>query len=87
MGSPTQYAFTDSGHATSAGELTLSGNGEYLLAAAYDLPVGTSSATSSASTGVVARIDSYGNVDTSTSFAADDNNVRGGTAPTAPKST
>jgi hypothetical protein len=76
-GSGTVNAFTDSGTAASDGELTLSANGQYLAAAAYDAPLGTSSVSSTDAV-TVARVDSSGDVDTSTTLPsfADGNNVR-----------
>ncbi|QMU76143.1 hypothetical protein GXW83_10745 [Streptacidiphilus sp. PB12-B1b] len=75
--SDTGNAFTDAGTANSDGELTLSANGQYLLAAGYDSPVGTAGVTSTDAV-TVARAAADGTVDTSTalpSFAAG-NNVR-----------
>ena len=69
--------FTDSGTAASDGELTLSPNGQYLAAAAYDAVPGTAN-ISSTNAVTVARVDASADVDTSTvlpSFAAG-NNVR-----------
>ena len=69
--------FSDAGSAASDGELTLSANGQYLLAAGYDSPVGTSNVTSTSAV-TIARAAVDGSVDTSTvlpSFAAG-NNVR-----------
>lgn len=70
--------FTDSGAAASDGELTLSPDGRYLLAAGYDSPVGTASVSGTDAV-TVARAAVDGTVDTSTvlpSFAGGDN-VRG----------
>ena len=77
-GSGSANAFTDSGTAASDGELSLSANGQYLAAAAYNAPVRTASVTSTNAV-TVARVDASANVDTSTTlpaFAAG-NNVRG----------
>ena len=69
--------FTDSGTAASDGELTLSPDGQYLAAAAYDAVPGTADISSTDAV-TVARVDASADVDTSTvlpSFAAG-NNVR-----------
>ena len=55
------YPFSISGTARTEGGLSLTGDGRYLLAAGY----GNTDADASLP-GVVARVDSYGNVDTST---------------------
>ena len=63
--------FTGSGSATSEGELTLSSDGHYLVAAGYDAGTGMASMTSSTSAAVnrvIARIDSTGTVDTTTAL-------------------
>jgi Bacterial Ig domain len=78
--SGSNHIVTDSGSATSEGILTLSGDGQYLMAVGYDAAVGTASVvgTSSASTArVMARIGFDGVIDsstTTTSFSA--NNIR-----------
>lgn len=74
-----------SGSATSEGLLTLSGDGNYLLATGYDAAVGTSKVaeTKSASTPrTIARVNAGGEVDTSTALtdAANENNVRSATS-------
>lgn len=61
------------GNASSEGYLNLSVDGNYLVMAGYDAPVGTSGTTIEASTAatiarVVARIDRNGNIDTSTAL-------------------
>jgi len=64
--------FTLSGTATSEGALTLSVNGQYLTMIGYDAPVGTPTIASTAATSynrVVARIDMYGNIDTTTALS------------------
>jgi hypothetical protein len=48
-------AVTDSGKATSAGQLTLSGDGQYIAFVGYDAPLGTASITSSNS-GIYPRV-------------------------------
>jgi hypothetical protein len=73
--------FSDSGTATSDGNLALSTDGRYLSLTGYAAAVGTVgvAATASGTTNrVVARIDAAGNVDTSTHFNAafSANNIR-----------
>ena len=72
---------TNSGTATSEGALTLSSNGQYLLLAGYNAPVGTAAVASSASPAVyrgTAEVNAAGTV--STSFFTDGtfsgNNIR-----------
>lgn len=72
---------TASGTATSEGELTLSANGQYLLATGYDAAPGVASIASTTATAdprVIGRIDTSGNVDTSTALTDADsgNNPR-----------
>ena len=70
-----------SGSATSEGGLTLSANGQYLVATGYDAAVGISGLSSSAAATIprtIARVDASGNVDTTTALTdfADGNNPR-----------
>jgi hypothetical protein len=78
-------AFTQSGAASSEGELSLSPNGQYLTLAGYDAAVGTSGVTSSNTTGAggvartIAIVSANETVDTSTTLvgsALDGNNIR-----------
>ncbi len=62
---------TNSGTATSEGFLTRSVDGQYLTLAGYDADVGTPSVVSTTSANVnrvVARVDLYGNIDTTTAL-------------------
>jgi hypothetical protein len=77
--------FTQSGSASSEGELSLSGDGRYLITAGYAAVPGTAGVAGLATSLVkrsVARIDAAGNVDTSTMLATafNANNVRGATS-------
>lgn len=79
------YQFTASGSADSEGLLTLSADGNYLMATGYDTGVGTASVSGTAAATtprVVARVDASGNIDTSTALTdfADGNNPRGATS-------
>jgi len=70
-----------SGSASSEGGLTLSANGEYLVATGYDTAVGTSGLSSSAAATVprtIATVDASGDVNSSTALTdfADGNNPR-----------
>jgi hypothetical protein len=81
----TEYPLVASGTATSEGELTLSGNGECLLATGYDAAPGTTGLTSSAAATVhrtVAVVDAAASVDTSTALSdfATGNNPRSATS-------
>jgi hypothetical protein len=74
-----------SGSAASEGELTLSADGDYLMAAGYDTSVGTAGVSGSAAATIprtVARVDANGAVDTSTALTdfADGNNPRSATS-------
>jgi hypothetical protein len=74
-------AFTNSGTATSEGNLTVSADGQYLLAGGYGTAPGTPSVVSTTSASVprvFARVDLLGNVDTSTALgdAFSGNNIR-----------
>lgn len=63
--------FTNSGTATSEGFLALSTNGQYLTLGGYDAAVGTAAVgttTSATNPRVVARVDSLGQIDTSTAL-------------------
>ncbi len=65
-------ALTASGSATSEGELTRSVDGQYLVAAGYNVAPGTASITTSTSATinrVIARVDSNGSIDTTTALA------------------
>ena len=83
---PATAAGTDnpivaSGSASSEGGLTLSANGQYLVATGYDAAVGTTGLSSSAAASVprtIARVDASGDVDSSTALTdyADGNNPR-----------
>ena len=79
--SGSNAAFSDSGNATSDGNLALSVDGRYLSLAGYAAPPGTAGVTGIATATqnrVVARIDAAGIVDTSTRFntAFNANNIR-----------
>jgi hypothetical protein len=70
-----------SGSASSEGGLTLSANGEYLVATGYDAAVGTSGLSSSAAATIprtIATVDASGDVNSSTALTdfADGNNPR-----------
>lgn len=76
------WACTNTGTGTSAGQLNVSSNGLYLTVAGYDAPVGTATvATTPVATvrRVIARVDINGTVDTSTGLtdAYDVGNIRG----------
>jgi hypothetical protein len=60
---------TDSGTATSAGLLTRSTDGQYLVIVGYDSTVGTSGVVASAADRVVGRVDAFGNINSTTHFA------------------
>lgn len=67
--SGSTHALTESGSALNDGELTLSADGQSLIATGYDAPVGTASVTSAASTPrTVAIVSPTGTVDTTTSL-------------------
>jgi hypothetical protein len=73
-----------SGTATSEGNITLSGNGQYLILTGYDAtPGGSSSIVSGTAARVVGRMDAFGNIDTTTapSNFASANNPRGAASP------
>jgi hypothetical protein len=77
--------FTMSGSASSEGQLSLSGDGRYLVIPGYaaaPTTAGVASTTAAAIKRSVARIDAAGNVDTSTMLltAFNANNVRGATS-------
>jgi hypothetical protein len=83
--SGSNHRFTASGSASSEGLLTLSANGQYLMATGYDAAVGTSKIgeTLSASTPrTVARVSAGGEVNTSTALTdfGNGNNPRGATS-------
>ncbi|HTZ85599.1 MAG TPA: hypothetical protein VMB05_02930 [Solirubrobacteraceae bacterium] len=83
--SGSNHRLTASGSATSEGLLTLSSNGQYLMATGYDAAVGTSKVgeTLSASTPrTVARVSASAEVDTSTALTdfGNGNNPRGATS-------
>ena len=60
---------TQSGSATSEGDLTLSTNKQYILLCGYDAAIGTTSvATTGNHNGVIGRVDVNGNINTSTYF-------------------
>ena len=63
---------TSSGTATNEGMLTLSGDGQYIVLTGYDASVGTAgvaATTSSTVNRVIGRVDTGGNIDTTTAFA------------------
>ncbi len=67
-----QRQITASGTATSEGLITRSADGQYLVFAGYDAPLGTANITSSGSATfnrVIARVAANGSVDTSTALA------------------
>lgn len=69
--SGTNKRLVASGTATSEGLLTLSGDSRYLLLAGYDADPGTSSIASTTSANVnrvIGRVDSNGNIDTTTAL-------------------
>ncbi len=73
---------TNSGTATSEGALARSANGRYLTLAGYDAAPGTAgvvTANSATVNRIIARVDGYGSVDTSTRIADgyDGSNIRG----------
>jgi hypothetical protein len=79
--SGSQHAYTQSGSATSEGQLTLSPNGQYLAVMGYSATPGTSGVSSSSSSSdprTVAIIGASGSVDTTTALgdAASGNNPR-----------
>ena len=78
--SGSNLRFTNSGSATSEGNLNVSVNGQYLTLAGYDAApglVGVASSTTASVLRVIARVDMNGTVDTSTSLATySGNNVR-----------
>ena len=59
---------TQSGSATSEGDLNLSTNGTYLICAGYDAALATASVASGSANGIVGRVAANGNFDISTSF-------------------
>jgi len=74
-----------SGSASSEGLLTLSGDGNYLIATGYDAAVGTAKVAETKSVSAprtIARVSASGEVDTSTALtdAANENNVRSATS-------
>jgi hypothetical protein len=84
-GSGSNKPLVASGSATSEGLLTLSGDGNYLLATGYDAAVGTAKVAETKSSSVprtIARVSASGEVDTSTALtdAANENNVRSATS-------
>lgn len=71
------HALTDSGSATSDGQITNSGDGQTILVAGYDAPVGTASIAGSSSATyprVIGRVGVSGIVDSTTSNASNNNN-------------
>lgn len=83
--SGSNHRLTASGSASSEGLLTLSANGQYLMATGYDAAVGTAKVgeTLAASTPrTVARVSASGEVDTSTALTdfGNGNNPRGATS-------
>jgi len=79
------WAFTLSGTAAAEGNLSLSSNGKYVIAAGYGADIGTATVSSTDASiypRVVARIDAFGNVDTTTSLgtAFSASSVRGATS-------
>jgi hypothetical protein len=83
--SGTNKPLVASGSASSEGLLTLSGDGNYLMATGYDTAVGTASVASTKATSVprtVARVGASGTVDTSTALTdwANENNPRSATS-------
>jgi len=84
--SGTTHALTESGSALNDGELTLSADGQSLVATGYDAPVGTASITSTTVPRTVAVVSSSGTVDSSTSITnttVEANNFRSATTSTA----
>ncbi|MBL8748471.1 MAG: hypothetical protein JNK78_04875 [Planctomycetes bacterium] len=80
--SGANHAFSMSGTATSEGQVNVSTNGIYFTLAGYDAAPGTAAiATSAVATNprVIARVDIFGNIDTSTALtdAYDVTNIRG----------
>ncbi|WP_375491893.1 DUF4347 domain-containing protein, partial [uncultured Nostoc sp.] len=79
--SSSNRILTQSGSAASEGALSLSSDGRYLTLVGYDAPLGTASVGSTASATInriVARVDAFGTVDTSTKLnnAYSGNNIR-----------
>jgi hypothetical protein len=82
--SGSNHRLVASGSATSEGMITLSADGQYVVATGYDDAVATTgiaSTTSAAAPRVIARVDLGGNADTSTALTGDSsytgNNIRG----------
>ena len=74
---PANAALTQSGSATSEGYLSRSQDGTCLLAAGYNVAVGTASVAGTTADRVVARINASGSVDTTTRpFGYSANNIR-----------
>lgn len=59
---------TQSGNATSEGDVNLSSNGTYLVCAGYDAALATASVASGTANGIVGRVAANGNYNISTSF-------------------
>jgi len=81
----SNWAFTLSGTATAEGNLSLSANCQYVLAAGYGADIGTATVNATDASiypRVVARIDAFGTVDTTTSLgtAFNTSSVRGATS-------
>jgi len=83
--SAPNHRLTASGSGSSEGLLTLSANGEYLIATGYDAAVGTSKVAETANPGTartLARVSAGGEVNTTTALtdAGNENNARGATS-------
>lgn len=85
--SGSTHALTESGSALNDGELTLSADGQSVVATGYDAPTGTASVTSAAGIPrTVAVVSNSGTVDSSTSITnatVEGNNFRSATTPSA----
>jgi hypothetical protein len=80
--SAPNHRLTASGSGSSEGLLTLSANGEYLIATGYDAAVGTSKVAETANPGTartLARVSASGEIDTTTALTdvSNENNARG----------
>jgi hypothetical protein len=83
--SAPNHRLTASGSGSSEGLLTLSANGEYLIATGYDAAVGTSKVAETANPGTartLARVSASGEIDTTTALTdvSNENNARGATS-------
>ena len=75
IASGLQRACTQSGTAISEGSLNLSVDGRYIVLTGYDAAEGTSSISSSTLNRVIARVDAFGTINTTTNFLATSGNA------------